>query len=821
MKRTISINISGILFHVEEDGYDLLKDYLATINRYFSGYEDSHEITHDIESRIAEVFLTKLSPSQQVITRENVETVITAMGSVEDFAAEAVLEEEPVYQQQTAYQNVPPYETEERKRLFRDTQRKILGGVAAGVAHYFKTDPLWVRVLLLLLLFTDAFVTFGALSSVTLITYIVLWIVLPGRDDLTLDAKIKKLFRNPDDQVLGGVCGGIAAYFGLDTTLIRILFVASIFFGGAGFIAYIVLWIITPPAVSLTDKMQMKGEPVTLSNIESSIKKNFRVNDSGEASTLLKAVLFPFRLFSALFTSLGKAARPLLAFLGDAARVLVGLGLILAGGTLLLATLGLIGGVLGFATLDPYNLSSYNATFNGIPWDVPWEVVQASVPVPGLIFALVVLFIPALGLVLAGISTIAKRRVVGGAVGWSALGVWIIALVGCSVTLVPIVTDFKEDARYSTTETLDMGEGTPVLTLAQHSRPGRSLVQLTLLGHEDSTYQLKKTFEARGRNQERALDNARTVSYELQHRDSTLIFPAAYTFREGGTFRVQEVDLTLYMPYGRAFMIDQQLAAIMRKGVLYRSDLSVGDLSDNTFMFTQSGLECTTCEQRENLDDQFRDETSPVTRARGKGLSLAAFSAVAVDGPFRLIIKPGDSSALIFPKAMTDTSRLKTEVANEVLTLSYSGQVSNDETLDVLITTPSLTRAVLGGNVQARIDSFSTPAFTLDLSGSSHVQSAVQAESTFATLQGTSQAKLIGPTALLNINTSGATQVEALATSAQTVNLTMEGASRAQVSVSQTLNATLKGAATATYQGNPSLNVPQDQQSKLRQESPE
>ena len=245
MKRTISINISGILFHVEEDGYDRLNEYLTTINRYFANYEDSQEITSDIESRIAEVFLSKLTPSQQVITLENVESVIAAMGSVEDFAAEAVLEGEPVFQHQASYQEVPSYEAEDRKRLYRDTQRKILGGVAAGVAHYFKTDPLWVRVLLLLLLFTDAFLTFGALSTITLITYIVLWIVLPGRDDLTVDAKTKKLFRNPDDQVLGGVCGGISAYFGMDATLVRILFAiaAIVGFGSPGLI-YLVLWLV-------------------------------------------------------------------------------------------------------------------------------------------------------------------------------------------------------------------------------------------------------------------------------------------------------------------------------------------------------------------------------------------------------------------------------------------------------------------------------------------------------------------------------------------------------------------------------------------------
>ena len=815
MKRTISINISGILFHVEEDGYDLLKDYLATINRYFSTYEDSHEITNDIESRIAEVFLTKLSPSQQVITRDNVEAVITAMGSVEDFAAEAVLEEEASFQGQGTYQEVPPYEAEERRRLYRDTQRKILGGVAAGVAHYFKTDPLWVRVFLLLLLFTDAFITFGALSSITLISYIVLWIVLPGRDDMTVDAKIKKLFRNPDDQVLGGVCGGIAAYFGVDPTLIRILFVVSIFFGGAGFIAYIVLWIITPQAVTLTDKMQMKGEPVTLSNIESSIKKNFRVSDSGEESTLLKAVLFPFRLVASLFDNLGKAVGPLVAFLGDAARVLVGLALIVAGGVLLLATLGLMGTVLGIATFDPYELNSYSFAFNNTY--VPWEVVQASIPVPGLIFALVVLFIPALGLILGGIATIAKRRVIGPAVGWSALGVWIIALVGLSVTLVPVATDFREDARYSTTETLDVA-GTPALRLLEQSGSNRSLVRLTLLGHEDSTYQLKKTFEARGRNQERALDHAKTITYELQQRDSTLIFPAAYTFKEGSKFRVQTLDLTLYVPYGQPFMIDQKLSRILRKNVLYRSDISVGDLPDNTFMFTREGLACTTCDRRENLDDQFRNAPDSPNDATSNIIALEDFDALQVNGFFRIIVRPGNSSQIMLPKTSDYRNQLTAEVIDQTLSLSYDGKIKDDQALNIVVITPSLTKISLGGTAQAYIEGFKTTDFTVDASGSTQAESAVEAVTLHATLQGTARLKLIGKLTSLNASASGASQLSAFAVPLQQADLTLEGAARAQINASETLNATLKGASSITYQGNPTINVPEEQRSKVKKE---
>src|SRR5436190_9634588 len=87
MKKNISINISGIIFHIEEDGYDTLRKYLDSINKYFSTFEDSSEILADIESRIAEIFLSKLTEEKQVITSEDVNALVATMGSVSDFKA--------------------------------------------------------------------------------------------------------------------------------------------------------------------------------------------------------------------------------------------------------------------------------------------------------------------------------------------------------------------------------------------------------------------------------------------------------------------------------------------------------------------------------------------------------------------------------------------------------------------------------------------------------------------------------------------------------------------------------------------------------------
>src|SRR6186713_2781904 len=87
MKKNISINISGIIFHIEEDGYESLRKYLDSINKYFASFEDSSEILADIESRVAEIFLSKLNEGKQVITAEDVTSLIATMGSVSDFRA--------------------------------------------------------------------------------------------------------------------------------------------------------------------------------------------------------------------------------------------------------------------------------------------------------------------------------------------------------------------------------------------------------------------------------------------------------------------------------------------------------------------------------------------------------------------------------------------------------------------------------------------------------------------------------------------------------------------------------------------------------------
>ena len=163
MNKTIIININGIVFHIEEDAYEVLKAYMTDVKRHFMNSADSLEITTDIENRIAEMFNELLAgENKQVIVEQDVSTVIGQMGTVADFE-KSEQDTEPSFAD--TY-----YNRANTRRLFRDPDDRIFAGVCAGIANYFDIQVVWIRLAFALTFF---FAGTGALL------YIILWIVVP------------------------------------------------------------------------------------------------------------------------------------------------------------------------------------------------------------------------------------------------------------------------------------------------------------------------------------------------------------------------------------------------------------------------------------------------------------------------------------------------------------------------------------------------------------------------------------------------------------------------------------------------------------------
>ncbi len=297
MKKTLSINIGSKVFNIDNDAYELLKKYLDSIKSYFEKIETEEDILLDIETRISEKF-SSIKNFSESLNLKDVKNIINEMGSVDDFKEiyeEYSKKEESEFNESTH----KDYKNENRK-IFRNLDDKVIAGVASGIANYFNIDPVISRLLFLASLLTG----FG------LIVYIICWIGIPGKRVGMLNSS-KRLFRDGDNKILGGVAYGIANYFSIDPAIIRIIFIVSLFLGGFGFITYILLWISIPEAKTVEDKMRAKGYEVTLENIEKYIKGAFKKKDD-EKNLLIKIILFPFRLIGPIISGVFSLLIPLL-----------------------------------------------------------------------------------------------------------------------------------------------------------------------------------------------------------------------------------------------------------------------------------------------------------------------------------------------------------------------------------------------------------------------------------------------------------------------------------------------------------------------------
>ncbi|MFY0594709.1 PspC domain-containing protein [Roseivirga sp.] len=701
MKKNISINISGIIFHIEEDGYERFKKYLDSINRYFASYEDSEEIVADIESRIAELFLEKLDDGKQVISIEDVDVLINTMGQISDF--EAMEEEADFSKQEPVSDNAQTEEKEKSKkekkrkttnqnsttppprRLQRDSQNQVLGGVAAGLAHYFKTDPIWTR---------GAFIVF-TLTGLSPLVYIIMWIAIPANDALVEQTTVKKLYRNPDERVLGGVASGLANYFKVDSIGVRIAFIL-LTFAGIGILTYIVLWIICPKANSITDKMQMKGEKVTLSNIDSSIKQNKEeeLNPKGE-NAFTTILLFPFRLIGKVFSLTGKVLAPLFQFIGAAIRVFTGGVIAITGISVMFSLLVTAGVVLGLYNGDWFIYGNEAEYF-------PYEVFTNTFPELGLLFVLIAIFIPFLYVFIAGITIIAKRKIMSGSVGWSILGIWMIAVIGTFAILPNIIRDFSEEGYYEEVEAVNIQADTLFIGIndfpayeydSRRSRrrfrtddPNEWTTEFTdidLEASKDDAYSLKKRFRARGRDPKDADFNAQDVTYGYKVEEDKILFDPQMRFKPRAEFRFQELDATFYIPKNVPFKISRELRDIVNR-FSYRYTWRETYL--NTWMFNDSGqLVCLTCDK-----DDYQSSSRYDNGDYSKTIAVDAFTGLDVWENMEVIITNSDSYELVLEGPRSKVEKVFVQVAGEELKIDEDGSGGDWSNVKVYIKCPPL-----------------------------------------------------------------------------------------------------------------------------------
>jgi phage shock protein PspC (stress-responsive transcriptional regulator) len=294
MKQVININFQGSVVPIETTAFEILKNYTESLNRHFVNEEGKEEIINDIESRIGELFQERLKKGATCITDDDVNAIINSMGRPEDF--EAMDEGQPAGSSRSSYNTTGQQQAGNsynpftgHKRLYRDENNKVLGGVCAGLANYFNVDIVVVRIIFVVLFFAFGF---------GLLPYIIMWVAVPSSSINQIGGSKKKLFRDADEKMIAGVCSGIGNYFGINPWIPRVLFllpflsfvsrwghwgsfgdfgdVVRFSFSPTSLIVYIILWVVVPEALTTSEKLAMKGEKVDIDSIKNSVMEEMK-----------------------------------------------------------------------------------------------------------------------------------------------------------------------------------------------------------------------------------------------------------------------------------------------------------------------------------------------------------------------------------------------------------------------------------------------------------------------------------------------------------------------------------------------------------------
>ncbi|NIJ55380.1 PspC domain-containing protein [Dyadobacter arcticus] len=826
MKKTISINIGGIIFHIEEDGYEKLKGYLSSIQKYFSSFADSKEIVSDIEGRIAERFTNKQkAEAKQVISLTDVDELIAAMGTVADFEAieqaqdiladplETATSQTFVPKDEPVSGYTPPITEPAKagapKKLYRDLRRKLLGGVAAGLAHYFTVDPIWVRLAFLFtvvglpagsgMLGLNMEDEFGPFSGFMVLVYIAMWVAFPGTVGLEEDTKIKKFYRDPDRKVVGGVAAGVASYFGVDLGVVRFLWVLSILLFGTGVLIYIVLWIIAPVAHTLTEKMEMQGEPITLSNIESNIKQSLNLEErGGEEHGLTKVLLFPFRAIALIIGALGK----LLRGLGPILRILIG-AMLIAMSVLSLLALVIAGGVaLGLTNA---------AQFDGLP--APLLIFQ-ELPDILVLSGILVAAVPLITFLLLGLTLLSNKRIVGSSVWLTMLGLWIVGIIGSTVGGVSYQRNFAKRGEVVQSAFYAVPVGTLTLDYDNNYDHNEDNVDISIRieGYNNAdSVKLEKTLSARGRNREDAEKNAEMLKYDIAFKDSTLLIKEGPVLASHGPFRDQRIELALSVPYNKTFIMTRDFYYSLSHWDgsypnMGKYHLDNNEVKWNTLKWeirSDSGLVCINMpakflkspdeennSEKEGFTFDYDDNSGLELGEKGnyiKQFTVTEFNKIDIGGAYSIVIQQGaEFNVAADAEEQEAIDDIKVFVENGTLKVKRSEEFNlfnNDwKRVGLVITMPTIEGLSLSGANKTLLTGFIGLAkLNVDISGASKTELNVDVDQLSVGISGASKATLKGSAKSANLDAHGACKLDATEMNIQTADVEASGVSKMEL----------------------------------------
>ena len=584
MKQVININFHGRVVPIEVTAFEILKSYTESLTRYFANEEGKEEIINDIESRIGELFQERLKNGSTCITDDDVHAIIRSMGRPEDFETEENVPgtAEKAKEATSAFSASPAPafgSTGTNKRLFRDENDKVIGGVCSGLANYFGIDVVVVRII---------FVVLGISFGFGLITYLVLWVAVPSTASTVIGSVKKKLYRDSDNKIIAGVCSGIANYFGINAWIPRVLFLLpflSFFsrwgrwgdgdfpdflrvgFSPGALIVYIILWLVIPEAFSTTEKLEMKGEKVDMNSIKNSVMEEMKgVQQLAEKFTN-EAKAFAQDKGKSFTSEVGGVARRGGRSLGDIIVLLFKVFAYFILGCLGFAFVMALFG-LGIAAIGLFPLKAFVLSDG-------WQNIFA--------WGTLIFFIatPIIGIITWIVRKLAKIKSNRKTMRLSFTALWLIGLFCFIALIVSVSKDFRSGNSLNEEEIMLSNPSINKLEITSVSpqqkfyrnrwfkmEPFGRLDEDTLMVQNISIHIVKSPNDsfrvtmlkmANGRTRRYADTLAGLIAFNAFQNDSLLVIDKGLPITRKDKFRNQRVVLTIFVPVGKQIRVDRNV----------------------------------------------------------------------------------------------------------------------------------------------------------------------------------------------------------------------------------------------------------------------
>ncbi len=530
MNKTISINLGGFFFHIDEDAYQKLSRYFDAVKRSLSA-DGRDEIMKDIESRIAELFQERLKNDKQVVGLTEIEEVISIMGQPEDYKID---DEKSTYQSSSSSSTNFYYPS---KRLYRDKENGMLGGVMAGLGHYLGIDTLWLRIIMVIL------------------------------------------------------------FFGF----------------GTGLFVYIVLWILVPEAVTTTQKLEMKGEPITISNIEKKVKEGFDDITSKFSNIDHEKIANTAKSGA---TRIGSTIEEVITTIFKVFAKIIGAFIVFFSG------IGLLGIIITSIIMIFSSTMPDNYILNNIQTPIGLETPLWA---QGMLL-LLGFGIPLFFLLILGLKLIVNNlRSIGNYVKYSLLAVWLIA-VGIIISLgineaSQLAFDGKsvqkEVIAIAPTDTLKIKfKNNDFYSKSNYRHHDFKITQdegdNEIIYSNNVSIEIKYTDEvtpymlieklANGKSTSQAKKRAEKIKYNYKIEGNTIVLDNYLLTAVENKFRGQEVEIYLYLPKGTIFQTDESYSNYDRSDYDF-FDENEYDTKNPVYQVDSDKIRCLNCLESESNND--------------------------------------------------------------------------------------------------------------------------------------------------------------------------------------------------------------------------